>query len=75
MTNDIAMALRTPTQNAEEIKIKYGCALASLAGENETIKVPSVGERDDRDLSRQALAGRMSHVRGIIHPHPGGTSS
>ena len=56
VTNDIAMALRTPTQNAEEIKIKYGCALASLAGENETIKVPSVGERDDRDLSRPALA-------------------
>ena len=56
MTNDIAMALRTPTQSAEEIKIKYGCALASLAGESETIKVPSVGERDDRDLSRQALA-------------------
>jgi len=56
VTNDIAMALRTPTQNAEEIKIKYGCALASLAGESETIKVPSVGERDDRDLSRQALA-------------------
>ena len=56
VTNDIAMALRTPTQNAEEIKIKYGCALDSLAGENETIKVPSVGERDDRDLSRQALA-------------------
>ncbi len=56
VTNDIAMALRTPTQNAEEIKIKYGCALASLAGESETIKVPSVGEREDRDLSRQALA-------------------
>ncbi len=56
VTNDIAMALRTPTQNAEEIKMKYACALASLAGENETIKVPSVGERRDRDLSRQALA-------------------
>ena len=56
VTNDIAMALRTPTQNAEEIKIKYACALASLAGDNETIKVPSVGERDDRSLSRQALA-------------------
>jgi cell division protein FtsA len=55
VTNDIAMALRTPTQNAEEIKIKYACALASLAGENETIKVPGVGERGDRDLSRQAL--------------------
>ncbi|MBT3460800.1 MAG: cell division protein FtsA [Gammaproteobacteria bacterium] len=56
VTNDIAMALRTPTQNAEEIKIKYACALGSLAGENETIKVPSVGEREDRSLSRQALA-------------------
>lgn len=56
VTNDIAMALRTPTPHAEEIKIKYGCALASLAGENETIKVPSVGDRIDRDLSRQALA-------------------
>jgi cell division protein FtsA len=56
VTNDIAMALRTPTPNAEEIKIKYACALARLAGENETIKVPSVGDRSDRDLSRQALA-------------------
>ena len=56
VTNDIAMALRTPTPNAEEIKIKYACALASLAGENETIKVASVGDRKDRDLSRQALA-------------------
>jgi cell division protein FtsA len=56
VTNDIAMALRTPTTNAEEIKIKYACALASMAGENETIKVPSVGDRVDRDLSRQALA-------------------
>lgn len=56
VTNDIAMALRTPTPNAEEIKIKYGCALTSLAGENETIKVASVGGRQDRDLSRQSLA-------------------
>ena len=56
VTNDIAMALRTPTKNAEELKIKYACALASLAGENETIKVPGVGGRSDRDLSRQALA-------------------
>ena len=56
VTNDIAMALRTPTPNAEEIKIKYACALGSLAKENETIKIPSVGDRSDRDLSRQALA-------------------
>ena len=56
VTNDIAMALRTPTQHAEDIKIKYACALAKLAGADETIKVPSVGERPPRDLSRQALA-------------------
>lgn len=56
VTNDIAMALRTPTQNAEEIKIKYACALTQLAGVDETIKVPGVGDRAPRDLSRQALA-------------------
>ena len=56
VTNDIAMALRTPTQHAEEIKIKYACALTQLAGAAETIKVPSVGDRPPRDLSRQALA-------------------
>ena len=56
VTNDIAMALRTPTQYAEEIKIRYACALAQLAGADQTIKVPGVGERGARDLSRQALA-------------------
>jgi len=56
VTNDIAMALRTPTQHAEEIKIKYACALTQLAGADDKIKVPSVGERPPRDLSRQALA-------------------
>ncbi|MEH6578772.1 MAG: cell division protein FtsA [Amphritea sp.] len=56
VTNDIAMALRTPTLHAEDIKIKYACCLAQLASVNETIKVPSVGDRPARDLSRQALA-------------------
>lgn len=56
VTNDIAMALRTPTQHAEQLKIKYACALAQLASADETIKVPSVGDRPARDLSRQALA-------------------
>lgn len=56
VTNDIAMALRTPTPHAEDLKIKYACALAKLTGPEETIKVPSVGDRDPRDLSRQALA-------------------
>ena len=56
VTNDIAMALRTPTQHAEELKIKYACALTQKAGEDEMIKVPSVGDRPARELSRQTLA-------------------
>ena len=56
VTNDIAMALRTPTQHAEELKIKYACALTQLARADETIKVPGVGDRPPRSLSRQALA-------------------
>ncbi len=56
VTNDIAIALRTPTQHAEELKIKYACALASITRPEETIKVPGVGDRPARDLSRQALA-------------------
>ena len=56
VTNDIAVALRTPTQHAEEIKIKYACALAQLASPDETIEVPSVGERPPRRLARQTLA-------------------
>ncbi|CBL44258.1 Cell division protein [gamma proteobacterium HdN1] len=56
VTSDIAMALRTPTEHANEIKIKYACALAQLARPDEIIKVPSVGDRPARQLSRQALA-------------------
>jgi cell division protein FtsA len=56
VTNDIAMALRTPTQNAEEIKIRYACALTQLARPDETIQVPGVGDKPSRQLSRQALA-------------------
>lgn len=56
VTNDIAMALRTPTENANDIKIKYACALTQLAGPDESIKVASVGDRPPRELSRQALA-------------------
>ncbi|MDR2195837.1 MAG: cell division protein FtsA [Gallionellaceae bacterium] len=55
ITNDIAMALRTPTRDAEDIKIKYGCALRQLAGDT-PIEVPGVGERGARMLSRQTLA-------------------
>lgn len=56
VTNDIAVALRTPTQYADEIKIKYACALTQLAREDETIEVPSVGDRPPRQLARQTLA-------------------
>ncbi len=56
VTNDIAVALRTPTQHAEEIKMKYACALAQLASPDETIEVPSVGDRPARRLARQTLA-------------------
>ncbi len=56
VTNDIAVALRTPTQYADEIKIKYACALTQLAREDETIEVPSVGDRPSRKLARQTLA-------------------
>jgi cell division protein FtsA len=55
ITNDIAMALRTPTKDAEDIKIKYGCALRQLAKDS-PIEVPGVGERSSRMLSRQTLA-------------------
>ncbi len=56
VTNDIAVALRTPTQHAEEIKIKYACALSQLAGADETIEVPACGRPPARRLSRQTLA-------------------
>ncbi|MEO6697744.1 MAG: cell division protein FtsA [Gammaproteobacteria bacterium] len=56
VTNDIAVALRTPTQFAEEIKIKYACALTQLALADETIEVPGVGDRPSRRLARQTLA-------------------
>ena len=56
VTSDIAVAMRTPTQNAEEIKIKYARALKQLASAEDEIEVPGVGERPARQLSRQALA-------------------
>ena len=56
VTNDIAVALRTPTQNAEEIKVQHACALAQLANSDDTVDVPSVGNRPVRRMSRQTLA-------------------
>ncbi|MBI4357388.1 MAG: cell division protein FtsA [Gammaproteobacteria bacterium] len=56
VTNDIAIALRTPTQNAERIKLKYGSALRQLTRLEEMIEVEMVGNRPSRRLSRQTLA-------------------
>jgi cell division protein FtsA len=56
VTNDIAVALRTPTQNAEEIKLKHGCAVVDLAHAEQTVEVPGVGDRPRRRLTKRALA-------------------
>lgn len=56
VTNDIAVALRTPTDQAEEIKTRYGCAVPDLITSDDAIEVPSVGERPPRRLSRYTLA-------------------
>lgn len=56
VTNDIAVALRTPTPHAEDLKVRYACALTQLAKSDESIEVPSVGDRPARRLSRQTLA-------------------
>ncbi len=70
VTNDIAISLRTPTQYAEEIKIKYACALSQLATADESIEVPSVGDRPSRRLARQTLAEvvepRYEELFGLI---------
>lgn len=55
VTSDIAIGLRTPYENAEAIKIKYGCALRSMASKEETIEVPGPGEREPRDVSLDIL--------------------
>ena len=56
ITNDIAMALRTPTGDAENIKTRQGVALRQLADPNQMIEVPGIGERSPRSMSRQTLA-------------------
>ena len=70
VTNDIAMALRTPTASAEQIKVKYACALTQLAQADEKILVPGVGDKPPRELSRQALAEvvepRYDELFGLI---------
>ena len=71
ITNDISMGLRTPAEDAEKIKIRYGCSLASLVRKDETIEVPSVGGRKPRVLSRQTLTEiiepRVEEILALVH--------
>jgi cell division protein FtsA len=71
ITSDIAMALRTPTKDAEEIKIEYGVAKQLLADPSEQLEVPGLGDRPPRMLSRQALAGviepRIEEIYSLVH--------
>ena len=71
ITSDIAMALRTPTQDAEEIKLRYGFAKQVLADPGETLEVPGLGDRNPRTLSRQALAAviepRVEELFALVH--------
>jgi cell division protein FtsA len=62
LTSDISTGLRTPLGDAEKIKLKYGCALTSMIPKDETINVPSLGGREDREVSRQIL-GRIIEPR------------
>jgi cell division protein FtsA len=70
VTNDIAVSMRTPTQYAEDIKIRYACALSQLANPDESIEVPSVGDRPARRLARQTLAEivepRYEELYGLV---------
>ncbi len=71
ITSDIARALRTPTKDAEDIKVDYGVAKQLLADPNEHVEVPGLGDRAPRMLSRQALAGviepRVEEIFSLVH--------
>ena len=71
ITSDIAMALRTPTKDAEEIKVESGYAKQLLADPDSQVEVPGLGDRDPRMLSRQALAGviepRVEEIFTLVH--------
>ena len=71
ITSDIAMALRTPTKDAEEIKVEYGVAKQLLADPSDQVEVPGLGDRSPRMLSKQALAGviepRVEEIFSLVH--------
>ncbi|MDP3420614.1 MAG: cell division protein FtsA [Thiobacillus sp.] len=70
VNNDIAVALRTPPKEAEDIKIQFGCALRQLADARDMIEVPGIGDRPPRTLSRQTLAEfiepRMEELYSLV---------
>ena len=70
VTNDIAVALRTPPKEAEDLKIRHGCALRQLADARDMIEVPGVGDRPPKTLSRQTLAEfiepRMEELYSLV---------
>jgi cell division protein FtsA len=71
ITSDIAMALRTPTKDAEELKVESGYAKQMLADPEAQVEVPGLGDRGPRMLSRQALAGviepRVEEIFSLVH--------
>ncbi len=71
ITSDIAMALRTPTKDAEDIKVENGYAKQMLADPDSQVEVPGLGDRSPRMLSRQALAGviepRVEEIFTLVH--------
>lgn len=56
VTNDMAVALRTPTLHAEEIKLRHACALIEMASADDIIEVQGMADRPGRKLSRRSLA-------------------
>jgi cell division protein FtsA len=71
ITSDIAMALRTPTKDAEEIKVESGHAKQLLVDPEVQVEVPGLGDRGPRMLSRQALAGviepRIEEIFSLVN--------
>ena len=71
ITSDIAMALRTPTKDAEDIKVESGYAKQLLTDAETQVEVPGLGDRGPRMLSRQALAGviepRVEEIFALVH--------
>ncbi|GHA54087.1 cell division protein FtsA [Photobacterium aphoticum] len=71
VTSDIAYAFGTPLGDAEEIKVKYGCALSELVSKDAKVDVPSVGGRPSRSLQSQTLAEviepRYSELLGLVN--------